>query len=128
MEYWNKESIIYKLMLFETMTSPAPVRIEPSAPELRRLMQLHGGAWRQYAGSDVTHLVATALSAAKRKSLRASLKVVRPAWITDRCAVCSECSSQVSLSLRSLITLHYYCSQREGRAQADHCLVRTCQL
>ena len=56
----------------------------PSSDELKRLMQLHGGAFQHYYGkSRVTHIIATMLPHTKLKKLTDE-KVVRPEWILDR--------------------------------------------
>ncbi|KAG7262883.1 hypothetical protein CRUP_021079 [Coryphaenoides rupestris] len=58
---------------------------EPGVDELRRLMMLHGGQFNAYySRSKTTHIIANNLTTSKIKELRGE-KVVRPAWITDRC-------------------------------------------
>ena len=59
---------------------------DPSASELKRLMQSHGGKYEVYLRpSIVTHIVANNLCAAKISQLGNQL-VVSPAWITDSVA------------------------------------------
>lgn len=57
---------------------------EPSAPELKRLITLHGGIPVQYFGGKtvVTHIIATSLTARKREEF-SKFKVVKPTWIIE---------------------------------------------
>lgn len=59
---------------------------DPSADELRRLMMLHGGQFHvYYSHSKTTHIIANNLPNSKIQELKGE-KVIRPDWITDRCA------------------------------------------
>uniref|UniRef100_A0A8C4QY14 BRCT domain-containing protein n=1 Tax=Eptatretus burgeri TaxID=7764 RepID=A0A8C4QY14_EPTBU len=58
----------------------------PTADELRRLMQQHGGRFHVYfSRSSTTHIIAVNLAHSKFQALL-SHKVVHPQWITDSIA------------------------------------------
>ena len=56
----------------------------PTAEELKRLMQAHGGTYHHYYNSKTTtHIIASNLCDAKIKKLKGDEKFVKPEWITD---------------------------------------------
>lgn len=57
---------------------------EPSAPELKRLITLHGGVHALYftGKTAITHIIANSLTARKREEY-AKFKVVRASWILE---------------------------------------------
>jgi DNA repair protein REV1 len=57
---------------------------DPNVDELKRLMMVHGGVFRNYyTRTSVTHIIANNLPDSKIKDLK-DKKVVKPLWITDR--------------------------------------------
>ncbi|CAJ0589986.1 unnamed protein product [Cylicocyclus nassatus] len=60
---------------------------EPTALELRQLIQLHGGEYHCYYEYGVTsYVIATSLASAKVSKTRQNEKFVRPEWIVDSIA------------------------------------------
>ncbi|KJH50472.1 BRCA1 protein [Dictyocaulus viviparus] len=57
---------------------------DPSALELRQLIQIHGGEYHCYYEYGVTKfIIATSLASAKISKMRREEKIVKPEWIVD---------------------------------------------